>query len=290
MSHGAGVVYGVPPAPARSPSTIHVDAARPSLALDLAELWRNRELVYFFVWRDLKVRYRQTIVGVGWAVVQPLMIMVVFGLLFGRLAGLPTDGLPRPVFYFTGLLPWLYFSSALTQATNCLVAHQALVRKVYFPRLALPMAATIVGLADLGVASTVLLGLMLFFGVVPGVSALLAPLFVALATLTALGLGLWLAPLNAILRDVRHAVGFVVQMWMFASPVLYPSNLVPERWRLAYDLNPLATVIEGFRWAVTGHGRSPDLTMLATTAAVILVLVGGLVYFRRMEGTIADVV
>jgi lipopolysaccharide transport system permease protein len=290
VSHGAAVVSGVPTAPARSPSTIHVDAARPSLALDLAELWRNRELVYFFVWRDLKVRYRQTIVGVGWAIVQPLMIMVVFGLLFGRLAGLPTDGLPRPVFYFAGLLPWLYFSSALSQATNCLVANQALVRKVYFPRLALPAAATLVGLADLGIASTVLLGLMLFFGVAPGLSSLLAPLFVALATLTALGLGLWLAPLNAILRDVRHAVGFVVQMWMFASPVLYPSSLVPQRWRLAYDLNPLATVIEGFRWSLTGHGRAPDVLMLATTVAVVLVLMGGLVYFRRMEGTIADVV
>lgn len=278
------------PAFVAAPATIRVDATPPSLALDLAELWRYRELVYFFVWRDLKVRYRQTMIGAGWAVVQPLMIMVVFGLVFGRLAGLPSDNLPRPVFYFAGVLPWLYFSGALSQATNSLVTHQALVKKVYFPRLALPVAAVLVGLVDLGIASTVLLGLLLFYGIAPGLPSLLAPCFVALGTLTALALGLWLAPLNAVSRDVRHAVGFLVQMWMFASPILYPSSLVPERWRALYNLNPLATVIDGFRWSLTGQGRAPDLGLVATVAALVLVLAGGLVYFRRMEGTVADVV
>lgn len=278
------------PAAVAASATIRVDATVPSVTFDLAELWRYRELVYFFVWRDLKVRYRQTTIGAGWAVVQPLMMMVVFGLLLGRLAGLPSDNLPRPVFYFAGLLPWLYFSGALTQATNSLVTNQALVKKVYFPRLALPVASVLVGLADLGIASTALIGLMVFYGIAPGLPSLLAPFFVALGTLTALALGLWLAPLNAVSRDVRHAVGFVVQMWMFASPVVYPSSLVPERWRALYNLNPLATVVEGFRWSLTGQGRAPDFGLLATTAVLVLVLIGGLAYFRRMEGTVADVV
>lgn len=258
--------------------------------VNLREVWQYRELLYFFVWRDVKVRYKQTVIGAAWAVIQPFFTMVVFSLFFGKLAKIPSNGLPYPIFYYSALLPWMYFAGALQNATNTIVEHQRIITKVYFPRLILPVAATLSGLVDFSIAFTILIAMMLFYGQVPTAAALLLPLFLLLAVVTALGVGLWLSAMNAIYRDVRYTVPFLIQFWMFASPVAYPSSLVPERWQWLYGLNPMAGVIEGFRWALTGQGQPPGPLMLASVAAVLLVFLGGLVYFQKMEGTIADVV
>jgi len=260
------------------------------LDLDLREVWSARELLYFFVWRDIKIRYKQTAIGVAWAVLQPLLTMLVFSLFFGKLAKIPSEGLPYPVFYYSALLSWTYFATSLQNATNAIVEQQRVITKVYFPRLVLPLAAVLSGLLDFAVSFVVFLAMMLYYRIAPGAAILMLPAFVLLAVLTALGVGLWLSALNAIYRDVRYVLPFLVQFWMFASPVAYPSSLVPERWRWLYGLNPMAGVIEGFRWALTGHGEPPNLMLAASTAAVLLVLGGGLVYFRAMESTVADVV
>ena len=260
------------------------------LDLDLGEVWSARELLYFFVWRDIKIRYKQTAIGVAWAVLQPLLTMLVFSLFFGQLAKMPSHGLPYPVFYYSALLPWMYFSTSLQNAANTIVEQQRVITKVYFPRLVLPLAAVLSGLLDFAVSFVVFLAMMLYYRIAPAPAILVLPAFVLLAVLTALGVGLWLSALNAIYRDVRYVLPFLVQFWMFASPVAYPSSLVPERWRWLYGLNPMAGVIEGFRWALTGHGEPPNLMLAASTAAVLLVLGGGLVYFRAMESTVADVV
>ncbi len=258
--------------------------------LDLRELWDFRELLYFFVWRDLKVRYKQTAIGAAWAILQPFLTMVVFSLFFGALAHIPSNGLPYPIFYYSALLPWMYFAGALQNATNIMVEHQRVITKVYFPRLFLPASAIVSGLVDLAIGFLVFLGMMLYYGIAPGRAILLLPFFLLLAVLTALGIGLWLSALNAIYRDVRYVLPFLVQFWMFASPVAYPSSLVPARWRWLYGLNPMAGVIEGFRWALTGRGAPPSLLLAASTAGVLAVVAGGIAYFQKMEGTIADVV
>jgi len=260
------------------------------LDLNLRELWAYRELLYFFVWRDVKVRYKQTVIGAGWAVIQPFFTMVVFSLFFGKLAHIPSEGLPYPIFYYSALLPWMYFANALNSATSTMVEHQRVITKVYFPRVILPLAAVLSGLVDFGIAFTILIGMMVFYGLIPTLAALLLPLFLLLAVATALGAGLWLSALNAIYRDVRYAVSFLIQFWMFASPVAYPSSLVPEAWRWLYGLNPMAGVIEGFRWTLTGQGQPPGPLLFASTGAVLLLVIGGLIYFQKMEGTIADVV
>jgi lipopolysaccharide transport system permease protein len=260
------------------------------LDLNLRELWDYRELLYFFVWRDLKVRYKQTAIGALWAIIQPFLTMLVFSLFFGRLAHIPSNGLPHSVFYYSALLPWIYFSGALHNATNTMVENQKVITKVYFPRLLLPMAAVMSGLVDLAFGFVVFLGMLVYYAIEPGRALLLLPFFLLLAVLTALGVGLWLSALNAIYRDVRYVVPFLIQFWMFASPVAYPSSLVPERWRWLYGLNPMAGVIEGFRWSLTGTGQPPHAMLAVSTAMVLLLLAGGVVYFQRMEGVIADVV
>jgi len=260
------------------------------LDLHLGELWEYRELLYFLIWRNIKVRYKQTIIGAGWAIVQPFFTMVIFTLFFGKLAGMPSEGLPYPIFYYSALLPWVYFANALNQATLTIVEHQRVITKIYFPRILLPLSAVLSGLVDFSFAFTILIGMMVFYRVVPTAATLLLPLFLLLAISTAFGVGLWLSALNAIYRDVRYAVPFVVQCWMFASPVIYPSSLVPERWRWLYALNPMTGVIEGFRWALLGQSKPLGSLLFASAGAVLLLMAGGLVYFQRMEGTIADVV
>jgi len=269
---------------------IRIAAPRGWLELNLREVWEYRELLYFFVWRDIKIRYKQTAIGAAWAVLQPFMTMIVFSLFFGKLARIPSQGLPYPVFYYAALLPWTYFAGALQNATNTVVENQRVITKVYFPRLVLPLAAVFSGLVDFAISFVMFLAIMLFYGIAPTPAALLLPGFLLLAVLTALGVGLWLSALNAIYRDVRYVLPFLVQFWLFASPVAYPSSLVPERWRWLYGLNPMAGVIEGFRWALTGRGQPPSLLLAASAVAVLLVLIGGLVYFQKMEATIADVV
>jgi lipopolysaccharide transport system permease protein len=260
------------------------------LELDFAEMWAYRELLYFFVWRDIKVRYKQTVIGAGWAILQPFATMVIFTLFFGVLAKLPPSDVPYPVFFYCALLPWTYFSGALLGATNAVVENQRLITKVYFPRILLPLAAVISGLVDFAIAFVMLIAMAFYYGIVPTAATLLLPAFLLLAILTALAAGLWLSALNAMYRDVRYVMPFAVQFWMFASPVAYPSTLVPERWRWLYALNPMAGVIEGFRWAITGQGQAPGALIFVSAAVVLVLLVGGLVYFRKMEGTVADVV
>lgn len=256
--------------------------------LHLRDVWRSRDLLRFFVWRDIKVRYKQTIVGGAWAIVQPLFAMVVFSVIFGAFAGLPSDGLPYPIFAYTAALLWMYFASALTGASNSVVDQAGLLSKVYFPRLLLPVAGTLGGLVDFAVASIVLVGLMAYFGVVPGLAILLVPVFLLLALLTALSVGILLAALNAMYRDVRYALPFLLQFWMYASPVAYSASIVPEKWKLLYGLNPMVGIIEGFRWAVLGT-TAPAPALLAVSVATILVLLlPSIYYFRRMEGYFAD--
>ena len=272
------------------PLVIDITPLRGWLDLDFAELWRSRELAYFFVWRAIKIRYKQTLIGAAWAVIQPIITMLVFSLFFGYLAKIPSGRLPYPIFYFSALLPWTYFSGAVQSVTNSVVEQQHVVTKVYFPRLVLPIAAVIPGLLDLAIGLIVFLPLMLWYHVAPGRVFLMFPVFLLLAVITALSVGLWLAALNTLYRDIRYVVPFVIQIWMFISPVVYPASLVPARWRWLYGLNPMAGVIEGFRWSLTGSGQAPTLLLAASSAAVLIVLIGGVIFFRRMEGTIADVV
>lgn len=254
------------------------------------ELWTYRELLYFFVWRDIKIRYKQTLIGAAWAVLQPLLAMAVFTLFFGRLAHMSSDGLPYQVFSYCGLLPWMYFASALQNSTNSIVDNQRLVTKVYFPRLALPIASVFAALVDLAISFCMFSALMVYYRVHPSATILFFPAFLLLAILTAMGVGLWLSALNAIYRDVRYVLPFLIQFWLFASPVVYSSSIVPEKWRWVYGLNPMAGVIEGFRWSLTGHGEAPGRMVFVSAAAVIVILLGGVAYFQKMDTTIADVV
>ena len=241
---------------------IRIEPPRGLFELRVREVWAYRELLYFFVWRDVKVRYKQTVIGVAWVVLQPLLTMGIFTLFFGRLAKLPSNGLPYPVFYFAALVPWTYFSTALQNCTNVVVENQRVITKVYFPRLVLPISAVVSGLVDFAIGFVALLVVTAIYGITPTLAVLWLPVLLLLAVLTALGVGLWMSALNALYRDVRYVVPFLVQFWMFASPVAYPSSLVPQRWRWLYGLNPMAGVIDGFRWALTGHGVAPGPLML----------------------------
>ena len=271
-------------------STILIRPGRSLLRLDLNATWQYRELLYFLVWRDLKVRYKQTIIGAGWAIVQPLMTMVIFAIIFGNLAKIPSEGLPYPVFVFTALLPWNYFIQAINRSGICLVGNAGLIKKVYFPRLIIPLSAVVTPLVDFAIAFLVLLAMMLWYGITLTSGALALPLFLFLTMLTALAFGLWLSALDVRYRDVGHMIPFLLQCWLYASPVAYPLSLVPERWRLLYSLNPIAGVIEGFRWGLLGT-RSPDPRSIAVSSIVVIVLLlGGILYFRHMENTFADFV
>ena len=274
---------------ADSPS-FRIEPARGWTSIGLRELWQYRELLYFLTWRDVKVRYKQTALGAGWAIIQPFFMMVVFSLFFGRLAGVPSDGIPYPVFTFCALLPWQLFAHALTESSNSLVGNQNLITKVYFPRLVIPIAAVLGGLVDFLIAFVILLLLMLYYGIVPGWAILTLPGFLLLALMTALAVGLWLSALNAQYRDVRYTINFLIQFWLFATPVVYPSSLIPEKWRALYGLNPMAGVVEGFRWALLGKSDPPGLMLWVSISVVVLLLAGGLYYFRRMEQEFADVV
>jgi lipopolysaccharide transport system permease protein len=272
--------------------TIRVYKIRPPrgwVALDLRELWEYRELLYILIWRDIKVRYKQTAIGVAWVVLQPLLTMAVFSLFFGTLVKVPSDGLPYPLFSLAALIPWQFFSKALTEASISLVMNERVISKAYFPRLLVPTAVVLAGLLDLGIALLILLAIMPFYGVFPSVAILALPLFVLLAILTALGVSFLLSALDVEFRDVRYTLPFLTQLWLFATPVVYPSSVVPERWRVLYGLNPMAGVVEGFRWALLGAAPPDPLLLASSGMTVIVMIVGGLIYFRRMEHTLADV-
>jgi lipopolysaccharide transport system permease protein len=258
--------------------------------LPFRELWGYRELLYFFVWRDVKIRYKQTVIGVAWAVLQPFLMMLVYSLIFGRLAHLPTNGLPLPVFYYSGLLPWTFFAAALQTTTNTIVENQRLITKVYFPRLQLPFSAVLAGLIDFGVSFLMFVAIMAYFKVWPSFAVFWFPLFMLLMVVTAVGVGLWLSALNAIYRDVRYVLPFLIQFWMIASPVAYPASMIQTKWRWLYGINPMSGVIEGIRWSLTEHGDAPGRLVLTSSFVAIVLLLSGVAYFQRVESTIADVV
>jgi lipopolysaccharide transport system permease protein len=269
---------------------ITIEPSERLLSLGLRELWAYRELLYFLAWRDIKIKYKQTAIGAAWAVFQPLLTMAIFTLVFRNIANVSSDGFPYPVFAFAALLPWNLFSAALSRSSVSVVAESNLISKVYFPRIIIPLAATVSGMVDFAIALVMLVAMMAWYGIAPGAHLLMLPVFLGLALTTALGVGLWLSAINVRYRDVGYTVPFLVQMWMFASPVAYSANAIPERWRLLYSLNPLTGVIEGFRWALLGIA-APDFRLMAMSAAIVsLLLVSGVVHFKRMERTFADIV
>jgi lipopolysaccharide transport system permease protein len=260
------------------------------IKINFKELWRYRELFYFLVWRDIKVRYKQSLLGAAWAILQPFLTMVIFSVFFGNWAGIPTDDVAQPVFYFAGILPWQLFQSGVSKAGVSLVSSRNLITKVYFPRLTVPIAPVIAGLLDFGLAFLVLIGLMVFYGVAPTSAVWTLPLFLLLALITAVGVGLWLAGLNVTYRDIGYVIPFLMQLWFFLSPVVYSATIVPDWFKPIYALNPMVGVVSGFRWAILGVGQPDTTTLLASVGLSLLILVSGLFYFRRMEKTFADVV
>jgi lipopolysaccharide transport system permease protein len=273
---------------------LHVTVIEPTrgwVPIRIGELWVFREVLYYLIWRDIKVRYRQTAIGALWAIIQPLMTMVVFSVFLGKLAKVPSDGVPYPLFAFAGLVPWAFFANGLTQSAGSLVASGQLITKVYFPRLLVPMARVLSALPDIGLSFLVLLGLAAWYGSFHVRLAMLwLPFLAALALLTAFGVGLWLSALNVQYRDIQHAVPFLVQIWLFATPIAYPSSLLPEPWRTIYGLNPIVSVVEGFRWCLLGSGRPPGLPLVLSSITALTLTVTGAFFFRRIERTFADVV
>ncbi len=258
--------------------------------LNLHDLWEYRELLYFLVWRDLKVRYKQTILGFAWAILQPVTTMIVFSIFFGRLAGIPSDGIPYPIFAYAGLLPWQLFAFALTESSNSLVANRQLLTKVYFPRLVIPLSAIFAGLVDFSIGFVVLVPMMLIGGIIPTASILTLPFFTLLAIACALAVGLWLSALNVRYRDVRYVIPFLTQLWLFITPIAYPSSLVPESWRTWYGLNPMTGVVEGFRFALLGKTGNATNVFVVSVIVVALLLISGMAYFLHTEKSFADII
>ncbi len=273
-----------------SVQVIRIEPSKGWVALQLKELWAYRELVYFLIWRDVKVRYKQTVLGVAWAIIQPVFTMVVFSLFFGRLAKMPSDGIPYPLFSYAALVPWAFFSHGLTLASNSLVGSSNLIKKVYFPRLSVPIASVTSGIIDFSIAFVILLGMMLYYGILPTLNVIWLPCLLVLTVVTSLGVSLWLSALNVQFRDVRHVLPFLIQLWFFATPVAYPSSLLSEPWRILYSLNPMVGVVEGFRWALLGTETAPGPMLIVSSLTALALLVGGAFYFRRLEKTFADVI
>jgi lipopolysaccharide transport system permease protein len=259
-------------------------------SLGLRDVWEYRELLYFLVWRDLKARYKQTALGAAWAVIQPLVTTIIFTVIFSYLARIPSEGIPYPIFSYAALLPWNYFAHSLDRVSNSVVNSAQLITKVFFPRLVIPISAVLSGLVDFAIAFMLLIVLMVYYGFRPTAGLALLPAFVLLAMITALGVGLWMSALNVYYRDVKYVTSFLIQVWMYATPIIYPVSMVPERFRLLYGLNPMMGVVEGFRWALLGHTSAPDSSVAVSSLVAAVVLVSGALYFRRMERTFADVV
>ena len=273
------------------PTTVYIKPATGLAALNLRDLWIYRELIYFMIWRDLTVRYKQTLLGAFWAVLQPVLTVLVFNFLFNSVAKMPSDGLPYPIFSYTALLPWGLFATALNSASRSLTSNSNMIGKVYFPRLILPIASVLGGLVDFAIAFVILIGLMIYYHVTPGWNALWAlPVFTLLSIITALGVALWLSAINVQYRDVGYALPFLSQFWMFITPIAYSSKVISEKWQIAYALNPMAGVVNGFRWALLGSGNPPDVLVLISTVIALLILITGLIYFRNMERTFADTI
>lgn len=269
---------------------IRIEPSKGWTSLKLKELWDYRELLYFLIWRDIKVRYKQTVLGAAWAIIQPFFTMVVFSLFFGRLAKIPSDGIPYPIFSFAALVPWTFFANGLSKGSNSLVGSSNLIKKVYFPRLALPIANTLSGIIDFVLAFVMLIGMMFYFGIVPTINVVWLPFLLLLALVTSLSVSLWLSAMNVQFRDVQYIIPFITQFWLFATPVAYPSSLLSEPWRTIYAINPMVGVVEGFRWALLGTNTVPGPMIIVSSLVALLLLISGLFYFRRLEKTFADVV
>lgn len=276
--------------PAKTLPMIRIEPSDGWVSINWRELWEYRDLFYFFVWRDIKVRYKQTVMGVGWAILQPLFTMVIFSLFFGRLAGVPSDDIPYPIFSFAALVPWTFFATALSLASNSLVINGNMIKKIYFPRIILPSATVLAGVVDFVLAFAVLILMMAGYGIWPTANILWLPLLLLLALISSLGVSLWLSAMNVQFRDVRYMVPFLTQAWMFLTPIAYPSSLLDQPWRTLYAINPMAGVVEGFRWALLGTDTRPGPMIIVSSLAAIVIFVGGVYYFRRMEKTFADVV
>jgi homopolymeric O-antigen transport system permease protein len=269
---------------------IRIEPSRGWVSLKLHDILEYRELLYFLGWRDIKVRYKQTALGAAWAIIQPFFTMVVFSVFFGKLGKIPSDGIPYPIFAYAALVPWTFFANGLNQSSNSLVSGAQLIKKVYFPRLIVPVAAVLAGVVDFVLAFIVLLGMMFYYGLTPTANVVWLPAFLLLALITSLGVGLWLSTLNVRYRDVRYAVPFITQFWLFATPIAYPSTLLSEPWRTLYGLNPMVGVVEGFRWALLRTDTQPGAMILVSCLMALAILISGAFYFRRMEKTFADVV
>lgn len=270
---------------------LRIEPSQGWVSLRLSELWEYRELLYFLTWRDIKVRYKQTVLGAAWAIIQPFMSMIVFTLFFGGLAGISSDGVPYPLFSYTALLPWTFFAAALANSSNSLVTSANLIKKVYFPRLVVPISTTLAGAVDFLLAFSVLLLMMVFYGIFPNLNVIFLPFFLLMALMTSLGVGLWLSALNVQFRDIRYTIPFLTQLWLFISPVVYPSSEIQnDLLRTIYGINPMAGVVEGFRWALLGTDTAPGPIIAVSFVAALALLISGALYFRRMEKTFADVV
>lgn len=268
----------------------HIKPSKGWISLNLRDLWEYRELSYFLTWRDIKVRYKQTVLGASWAVIQPFFTMIIFSIFFGRLAGVPSDGVPYPIFSYAALVPWTFFANGLSNSSSSLVSSANLLKKVYFPRLVIPISAILSGAVDFFLAFLVLLLMMLAYRIYPTINILFLPLLLLLTLVTSLGVGLWMSALNVQFRDVRYAIPFLIQAWMFATPIAYSSSLLEEPWKTLYGLNPMAGVVEGFRWALLDTDTKPGSMVFISAVAAVVVFIGGLYYFRRMEKSFADVV
>ena len=288
---GGGATPSVEGLPApQAARHLRIEPSRGWVSLKLDEVWEYRELLYFFTWRDIKVRYKQTVLGAAWAVIQPFFTMIVFSLFFGKLARIPSDGIPYPIFSYAALVPWIFFANGVTNSASSLVGSSNLIKKVYFPRLVVPTATVISGAVDFLIAFVVLLGMMAFYGIHPTAHVIWLPLLLVLAFSTAVGVGFWLSALNVQFRDIRYTVPFLVQFWLFATPIAYPSSLLGEPWRTLYGLNPMVGVVEGFRWALLGADTAPGPIIALSSLVSLGLLVSGAFYFRRLEKTFADVV
>ena len=269
---------------------IHIAPTKGWVSLKLTELWEYRELLYFLIWRDIKVRYKQSVLGGTWAIIQPFFTMIVFSLFFGKLAKMPSDGIPYPIFSFAALVPWNFFANGLNQASNSLVGNSNLINKVYFPRMSMPIASVLGGFVDFVLAFIMLIGMIFYYGMVPTINVIWLPFFLLLAFMTSLGASLWLSAMYVQFRDVRHIIPFLTQIWLFATPIAYPSSLLSEPWRTLYGINPMVGVVEGFRWALLGVHTAPGPIIIVSSFTALGLLISGAFYFRRMERTFADVV
>ena len=267
-----------------------IEPSKGWIPLNLKEIWEYRELTGIFIWRDLKVRYRQTVIGALWAIVQPFLTMVIFSIFFGRLGKIPSDSIPYPIFSFTALVPWTFFANGINLASNSLVNNSDMIKKIYFPRLTMPFASVLAGLVDFILAFIILLGMMFYYGFIPTVNIIWFPFFVLLAMTTALGVGIWFSAMNVQFRDVRYMIPFITQIWLFATPVAYPSSMLSEPWRTLYGLNPMVGVVEGFRWALLGTDAAPGMMFFVSSFVSLIILISGIYYFRRMEKVFADVI